>query len=68
MMETAQVTCGFLKGPCSQSYGNMVDIGSGMRKLLKQYGRGKEGKYGNWKKKNRQRHVRSTRIVDKMQR
>jgi len=57
MMEIAQFTCGLLKGLCSLQVVEAI--------------REKKNKYGNWKKKkNRQRHGRSTstRRVNKIQR
>ena len=64
MRETAQVTCELSKGPSMQSLENMVvEWGSCWSN------KGKKKRCENSKKKkNRQRHGRSTRRVDKMQR
>jgi len=63
-MDTAQVTCGPVD--CQKDHAGIRKHGGGMKKLLKQYGkRRKSMEIG--KKKNQQRHGRSTRRVNDTQ-
>jgi len=59
MMETAQVTCGLLKGPCrhKQTWWWNEEVAEAVKE--------KKKSYENWKKKNQKRHVSSTRRVNK---
>jgi len=61
-METAQVTCGLSKGPCShkETWWWNEEVAEAVRE--------KKKKYGNWKKEKSAQACKSTRIVDKMQR
>jgi len=63
MMETAEATCGLSKGLCrhKETWWWNEKVAEAVRE--------KKKKYGNWKKKkNRMRHGRSTRRVNKMER
>jgi len=60
MMDTAQVTCGLSKGPCrhKETWWLNEEVAGAVREKKKKY---------DGTKKNRQRHGRSTRRVNKMQ-
>jgi len=61
MMDTAQVTCGLSKGPCrhKETWWWNEEVAEAVREKRKSMEIGK--------RKNRQRHRRSTRRVNKMQ-